>query len=80
MGGGDKYLHEVVAYLLNRLDVCKDGKPPYERIKGKTLSVLAVHEGPVQDPHRGQVQQDVVGMEERMEENNPWKDFCGVHM
>ena len=39
------YLPEFAAFLLNRLEVGKDGKTPYERTKGKKSKVLGVHFG-----------------------------------
>ena len=39
------YMPEYAAYLLNRLEVGKDGKTPYERCKSKKAQVLGVHFG-----------------------------------
>ena len=39
------YMPEYAAYLLNRLEVGKDGKTPYERCKGKKAQVLGVQFG-----------------------------------
>jgi hypothetical protein len=37
-----QFLPEYTAYLLNRLEVGKDVKPAYERVKGKVGTVLGV--------------------------------------
>ena len=39
------YMPEYAAYLLNRMEVGKDGKTPYERCKGKKANVLGVEFG-----------------------------------
>ena len=39
------YMPEYAAYLLNRLEVGKDGKTAYERTKGKRSQVLGVQFG-----------------------------------
>ena len=39
------YIPEYAAYLLNRLEVGKDGKTAYERCKGKKAKVLGLHFG-----------------------------------
>ena len=39
------YMPEYAAYLLNRLEVGKDGKTPYERCKGKRARVLGLEFG-----------------------------------
>ena len=39
------FMPEYAAYLLNRLEVGKDGKTAYERSKGKTGSVVGVELG-----------------------------------
>ena len=39
------FMPEYAAYLLNRLEVGKDGKTAYERVKGKTGSVVGVEFG-----------------------------------
>ena len=39
------FMAEYSAYLLNRLEVGKDGKTPYERTKGKAATVLGVEFG-----------------------------------
>ena len=39
------YMPEYAAYLLNRLDVGKDGKAAYERCKGKKATVLGIEFG-----------------------------------
>ena len=37
------YLPEYAAYLLNRLEIGKDGETAYERCKGKKATVLGIH-------------------------------------
>jgi hypothetical protein len=39
------FMPEYAVYLLNRLEVGKDGKTPYERARGKKATVLAVEFG-----------------------------------
>ncbi len=41
----DCYVPEYAAYLLNRLEVGKDGKASSERIKGKRATVLGIEFG-----------------------------------
>ena len=39
------FLPEYAAYLLNRLEVGKDGKTAYERAKGKLATVVGLEFG-----------------------------------
>ena len=39
------FIPEYAAYLMNRLHMGTDGKVPYERIKGKKPTILAVEFG-----------------------------------
>jgi len=36
------FMAEYAGYLVNRLEVGKDGKTAYERVKGKTATVLGL--------------------------------------
>ena len=39
------FIPEYVAYLLNRLNQGADGKVPYERIRGKSSTILGLEFG-----------------------------------
>ena len=39
------FMAEYAAYMMNRLEVGKDGKTPYERVKGKAATLLGVEFG-----------------------------------
>ena len=39
------FIPEYAAYLMNRMNVGKDGKVPYERIKGKKPTILGLEFG-----------------------------------
>ena len=39
------FIPEYAAYLLNRMEICQDGKTNYERVKGKRPTILGVEFG-----------------------------------
>ena len=39
------WLCDYVSYLMNRMEVARDGKTPYERLKGKKAEVMGLEFG-----------------------------------
>ena len=39
------WLCDYTGYMMNRMEVARDGKTPYERVKGKTAEVVGLEFG-----------------------------------